>query len=215
MKNKIQFRSSTTAIILGSLSALLLAGGGAAWLAYYTLSNTLSRPTISETPLKPGPIPVQEVLRPSTQDAALETPQIYWLNPNSDRLSFQAQPLLNAKSAKSIDKQGALTQAIQQLLAAAATQPAKTTLPPNTKLLSLTFKNDGIHLNLSQAFTEGGGSDAMVGRLGQILYTVTSLDPDANVWINVNGQPLALLGGEGIEVPQPITRRYFHDNFEG
>lgn len=201
MKQQSKLRSSTTAIFTGSIVALLLAGGGAAWLTYHSLSNTTrSIP----------PIPVQEA--PIATETASETPQVYWLDPNSDRLSLQAEPLTTVKST---DKQIALAQAVKQLFAAAAHQPQKTTIPAQAKLLGLTLKNDGIHLNLSSGFTEGGGSDSMVGRLGQVLYTVTSLDPDANVWITVNGQPLDLLGGEGIEVPQPITRRYFQENFQG
>jgi spore germination protein GerM len=137
---------------------------------------------------------------------------IYWLDPNSDRLVLQAEAIAVNKVS---DKASVLKAAFNQLLAGSNTHPDRTTVPANTKLLGLEVKGDGIHLNLSEAFSEGGGSTAMVGRLGQVLYTATSLDRDAPVWIEINGQPLEVLGGEGVEVPQPITRKYFQENFQG
>lgn len=214
MKPQSNVRSSTPILLAGGLMALLFVGGGATWLTYHSLSNLASRPTAPASPLQPTPIPVQEAPRPP--DGATVGPQIYWLDPSSDRLSFKAEPLAAVQPvAQSANPEIILAQSLQQLLAAAAHHPEKTTIPAQSTLLSLTVKNDGIHLDLSTAFTEGGGSTSMVGRLGQVLYTATSLDPDANVWINVNGQPLELLGGEGIEVPQPLTRRYFQENFQG
>jgi spore germination protein GerM len=82
-------------------------------------------------------------------------------------------------------------------------------IPESTKVLSSTSKNKEIRINLSQDFTKGGGSASMQGRIIQVLYTATTLEPDAKVYLSVEGKPLKYIGGEGLEVPQPMTRKDF------
>jgi spore germination protein GerM len=87
-------------------------------------------------------------------------------------------------------------------------------VPTQTKLLGARLTPQGIEVNLSPEFTGGGGSSSQIARLGQILYTATQSDPDAALWLQVAGQPLDALGGEGLMVDQPLTRRSFAETFE-
>jgi spore germination protein GerM len=80
--------------------------------------------------------------------------------------------------------------------------------------LSVQADSNEVYVDLSPQFTTGGGSASMIGRLGQVIYTASSLNPDAKVWISVGGKPLEILGGEGLEVPQPATRKNFEAEFQ-
>jgi spore germination protein GerM len=104
---------------------------------------------------------------------------------------------------------------LQTLLAGPSDPSDTSTIPAGTKLLSLQADKQGIRVNLSREFTSEGGASALLGRLAQVLYTATSIDSSAPVWIQVDGQPLTLLGeGEGIEVAQPMTRQFFEENYQ-
>ena len=109
-----------------------------------------------------------------------------------------------------------LTAAFEQLLEEDVTEDgsmAFSAIPADTDLLALSIAEDGVHVDLSDAFEGGGGSASMIGRLTQVMYTATSLDAEQPVWLSVEGEPLELLGGEGLEISQPMTRADIDANF--
>lgn len=224
-------------ILVGLTVAAIAVGVGAAWLLPMrgalngtapnasTHTPTVDAPAISEQPedthATDGAAPPAGD-RPLTPDAGASQgndptgtvqpeaaiAQVYWLRDTGTGLALVPQTVSNPDTAASATAQ--ITAALEQLL----TQPPQTgdlasTIPADTRLLDVAMRDDGIHVNVSREFTSGGGSAAMVGRLGQILYTATTLDPDAPVWITVAGEPLEVLGGEGILVSQPMTRAEF------
>ena len=194
---------------LGIITAILVAGTGAAWWAFQSLTSSPPRSPNIET-IKPTPEKPKVVQKPQSSLIQSEA-KTYWLSANSDKLDF----VTNAVSVqKSANKDQVLQTALEQLLSQTPNSPATTAIPSGTQLLSLKINTEGVYLNLSTTFTQGGGSASMAGRLGQILYTASSLDPNMPVWISVEGKPLETLGGEGLMIDQPITRQWFKENFE-
>ncbi len=129
---------------------------------------------------------------------------VYWIEAKNNKLI--AVPI--AIKAKSNDE--AIASVLNSLI---AENPPQSTLysaiPANTKVLSAVTKNQEIRIDLSKDFTKGGGSASMQGRIIQVLYTATSLEPDAKVYLSVEGKALKYIGGEGLPVPQPMTRKDF------
>jgi spore germination protein GerM len=204
--------------IIATLATVVLASGGAAaWFTWRAL-NPVTPPVAdfppieqpgSDVPTTPGdvgqtpttPQPSQE--SPATAPTAEASGQIFWVRDVDGRLTLSPEAVRLPGSTPEEQIQSAF----QTLLAQSGpTEDAVTTIPDNTEVLDVNVESDGVHVDLSQAFTTGGGSTSMIGRLGQVVYTATSLDPDAPVWISVEGEPLTVLGGEGIEVSQPMTR---------
>jgi spore germination protein GerM len=146
----------------------------------------------------------------SAQSADTKTVQVYWVKDAGDRLQVVASKVALPQTDK---PDATLKAAFNNLLAGPKDANVSSEIPQGTKLRSLSVKNDSVYVDLSAEFTSGGGSNSMTGRLGQIVYTATSLKPDAKVWISVEGKPLELLGGEGLEVAQPSTRQTFDKNF--
>lgn len=89
-------------------------------------------------------------------------------------------------------------------------------IPANTKLLSLEVKQNGVYVDLSAEFTNGGGSASMINRLTEVVNTATSLNPNAEVYISVAGRKLDEsnpLAGEGLMVSYPTTRQQLAVDF--
>jgi spore germination protein GerM len=89
-------------------------------------------------------------------------------------------------------------------------------IPANTRLLSLQVKQDGVYVDLSQEFATGGGSASMINRVTQVVYTATSLNPNAQVYISIEGQKLDddnPLAGEGLLVSYPTSRQQISQDF--
>jgi spore germination protein GerM len=191
--------------IAGITIAALAIGGGASWFAYRTL-------TASKTPEQPAQTKTEIKIERSDKDQSqAAVTQVYWLVDNQGRMQLQSVSV----SGKSASTKENLESAFQELLAGPKNSTEVTAIPEGTKLLSLSEEKDGVRVNLSQEFTTGGGSASMTGRLAQIVYTATSADPLTQVWIDVDGKPLELLGeGEGLVVDQPMTRELFEENFE-
>lgn len=187
-----------TKIIASVATTVLAVGTFAAWYAYSNLEskNQVNQPDDN--------IPT-EIIPDNLNNLDKQEVAIYLLDDN-----LQVTPN-NVTIDKGENLQSTLTIAFNQLLTDGENK--NTAIPPETKLKGLEVKEDGIHLDLSEDFTFGGGSQSMIGRLGQIIYTASSLDPNANVWINVEGQPLDILGGEGLIVEQPMTRDIFMESF--
>lgn len=172
--------------------------GGATW---WMMSSRSDRPVpdVSPTPTE-SPVTIET------------TVEIYWVGGDT-QIEFIPTPV--ALEVGSDRPEAVLTAAFERLLWGPQQPDRFSEIPPGTQLLNLATTPDGaIAVDLSPEFTRGGGSASMIGRLGQVVYTATSLNPDAPVRISVNGEPLNVLGGEGLEVPQPVTRQQFEREFQ-
>lgn len=214
--------------ILAGLATLVLASGGS--VAWFTWRALNPRPPVAEFPnleIETDPmLSLPEVATPTAPQAetspkepvaqtapAQATGQVFWLKDEGTGFKLVAQPIAVAADASPSDQVAA---AFTNLLSKSGdpSQAAFTTIPDQTRLIDASVEADGVHVDLSGEFETGGGSAAMMGRLGQVIYTASAFDPAAPVWISVEGKPLTLLGGEGLEVSQPMTRSDFDADFE-
>lgn len=200
MQNEQPVRRISPSIIVTIAVAILAVGGGGAWLGWQNLTST-------KTPHLENTSPSPKSIQPATQEKI----EVYWLNDVDGKIQLVPTSIQLENTS---NQQDILETAFNRLLAGPVDKSVTSTIPKNTKLRHISVKSDGIHIDLSQDFTSGGGSASMTSRLAQILYTATSLDPGAKVWIDVEGKPLETLGGEGIIVDQPMTRKDFEENFE-
>jgi spore germination protein GerM len=142
-------------------------------------------------------------------------PQVYWLRSNQNKLTLVAKSL-PSNTDNSGSPQQALTITVQKLLGAKPSEDLSSTIPKGTKLLSLQVRANGVHVDLSPEFGSGGGSTSMIYRVAQVIYTASSLDPNAKIFISVGGQSIDQnhpLGGEGLILRQPTTRDQFTADF--
>jgi spore germination protein GerM len=195
---KIQNKSPVSIPALIGLSLLLI---GIAQIAALLALQRAIVPKILE------PSPVVEL-----QPAQL-SPQLYWLEIVDNHIQLEPRPTTYTAATSS---EIALKKAFNDLFKQSPNINLTTTIPQKTHLLNLSLKNQGIYVDLSQEFAQGGGSSSMIYRVAQVLYTATSINPQAQVFLSIAGQPLNEkhpFGGEGLVLEYPLTRQKFTRDF--
>jgi spore germination protein GerM len=172
----------------------------------------------SETPVSSVPSDQNSLIKNSEAIDRQVTIVTYWLQDTGTGFELMprsetVKPEATAIATEPISAEIVIATALDRLLSSPAPQDAAHAIPDGVSVNQIDRRADGIHLDLSSEFTLGGGSASMQGRLAQVVYTVTVGEEATPVWLSIAGEPLTLLGGEGLEVPYPITRELFEANF--
>lgn len=215
--------------IVASVCALAVAVGGgiALWTNLQSTttktsdnSQTLITPPTSTSPDETLPPPLPATVEspdsitldvPQPEPVTEKTVELYWVKDTTGEIDLISS---RVKLETADEPEAILKAAFERLLVGPANTDVFSAIPTGTKVQALAVENNGVYIDLSEEFTSGGGSASMMSRLGQVIYTASSLEPDVKVWIFVGGKPLTVLGGEGLEVSQPITRNNFQQEFQ-
>lgn len=84
-------------------------------------------------------------------------------------------------------------------------------IPDDTRLLGLDISGGVATVDFSRAFESGGGSLSMVGRLAQVVFTLTQFPTVDAVSFLLDGEPVEVFGGEGVVLDGPVDRSDFED----
>lgn len=79
-------------------------------------------------------------------------------------------------------------------------------VPVGTRLINVEESEDEVLVDISPQYLTGGGSATMQLRYIQIYNTLKKIAPLKDIYLKVDGKVLKTIGGEGLEVTQPITR---------
>ncbi|MBT6843796.1 MAG: hypothetical protein HOA17_08380 [Candidatus Melainabacteria bacterium] len=101
--------------------------------------------------------------------------------------------------------------AIQQLFlgpneAEQAKQELNTEVPEGSRLIDVEENSKEVKIDISARFINGGGSETMQVRFRQLRETALTLAKGRPVYLYIDGAKAKMLGGEGIEVPQPLDK---------
>ena len=102
------------------------------------------------------------------------------------------------------------TAAVNALLAGPTKSEAgraiTTAVPAGSRLLGLTIGGAVATVDLSSEFESGGGSAAVLTRLGQMVYTLTQFPTVKSVVFQIEGVTRTTFGSEGVVLDKPATR---------
>ena len=107
------------------------------------------------------------------------------------------------------------TAAVNALLAGPSTgekgRSITSSVPAGSQLLGLKIEAGVATVDLSKEFESGGGSASVMGRLGQMVYTLTQFPTVKSVVFQIEGETKTVFSGEGVVLDKPATRADFVD----
>ena len=79
-------------------------------------------------------------------------------------------------------------------------------IPEGTSLRDIALADGVATVDLDGRFDEGGGSASMLGRVAQVVATLTRFSTVRRVGFRLDGEPVDAIGGEGVVVSPPVGR---------
>ena len=79
-------------------------------------------------------------------------------------------------------------------------------IPGGTRLLGVSIADGVATVDFDGRFDDGGGSASMLGRVAQVVATLTRFPTVDRVAFRLDGKPVEAIGGEGVVVDPPVGR---------
>ena len=86
-------------------------------------------------------------------------------------------------------------------------------VPVDTTVRGIALDEGTATVDLSREFASGGGTLSMTSRVAQVVYTLTQFRTITAVEFELEGEPLDVLGGEGLLLETPQRRSHW-ESFE-
>lgn len=106
------------------------------------------------------------------------------------------------------DKVG-IQNAIELLLVGANSNEKKqglySEIPNGTRLYWVREEKGNLIVNLNDVFAQGGGTSSVMARIDQLVKTVKIYNPDAPVYLYLEGKKVEYIGGDGVFLQQPLN----------
>ncbi len=194
----------TLGIVLAALLGVIVASCGSGSDA----GSAGPVPTVGSTGTEPIPTATSE-----DGEGGSET------EPGAEPIRFQVwfhrgeQLFVVSRTASPTPRIG--TAALESLLAgpddAERVEGLQTQIPDGTQLLGLTIDKGVASVDLTSEYESGGGSASMSMRLAQVVFTLTQFPTISSVQFALDGEPIEVLGGEGVVIDHPLTRKDYAD----
>jgi spore germination protein GerM len=182
---------AVVALVLGALVVAGCDGGG----EEAGRADTTSTPTSTSTSTSTD----------GTTTPAQSSVAVYFLRDG------KVSPVRRTVAATPAVARAAITALLQGPTEEESTDGLSSAIPEGTELRDIALSDGVATVDLGGSFDDGGGSASMLGRVAQVVATLTRFPSVERVAFRVDGEPVETIGGEGVVVDPPLGRAAIED----
>jgi hypothetical protein len=202
MKALLVIPAAVLALSLGFLAASCGAGDGAESAGPVPSVEETENATTEEVP---PATTEEEGTDTEPEPAGTVTYQVWFQTADGLFVTYRTQPSTPRVGTAALEALLAGPNAVEE------DNGLSTSVPEGTQLLGLTIEDGIAAVDLTSEYESGGGTLSMQMRLAQVVFTLTQFPTVDGVTFSLDGEPIDVLGGEGIIIDHPLTRRDYAD----